>query len=77
MQSRFLAAFAGFAVLAVTLATIALSYNTVMPVADEAVSVVDIPVGYERRGPEYLSPLPQMQILTCFGTCGPACMVRS
>ena len=29
----------------------------------------------ERKGPEFLSSNPQMQILTCFGHCGAECMV--
>jgi hypothetical protein len=78
MQSRFIAAFAGLAALAVTLATIAVSYNAAVPVSQmqlEAMPVVDIPMGAERMGPEFLSPNPQMQILTCFGHCGAECMV--
>ena len=79
MQSRFIASFAGLAALVVTLATIVVSYNAVAPVAalGNEIEVVDIPTGMERTGPEFLSSNPQMQILTCFGTCGAACMVSS
>ena len=31
----------------------------------------------ERQGPEFLSSNPQMQMLTCFGTCGAECEVMS
>ena len=76
-----MALFAGLAVVAVTLATVAISYNTGpvetfgmgAPILAETVPVE----GYMRQGPEYLSPLPQMQMLTCFGTCGAACQVIS
>jgi hypothetical protein len=76
---RYLALFAGLAVVAVTLATVAVSFNTA-PIAtlgmyDRPMLAEAMPMeGYVRRGPEYLSPLPQMQMLTCFGTCGAECM---
>jgi hypothetical protein len=82
MQSRrFIAAFAAFAGLAglaaLAVAMVAVSSKSApvaelgRPILAEAVPVVD----YERKGPEYLSPLPQMQMLTCFGHCGAECMV--
>ena len=36
-----------------------------------------VPVGMERKGPEFMSMNPQMQMLTCFGHCGADCLVRS
>ena len=32
-----------------------------------------VPVDMVRRGPEAWSTNPQMQMLTCFGVCGPEC----
>ena len=36
-----------------------------------------VPAGMERKGPEFMSMNPQMQMLTCFGHCGADCLVRS
>merc|ERR1712216_437578 len=86
MQSRFVALLSGLAVVAASLAVIAVSHNSASPAARLgilrpmlAVGRPDGEVGLApvnsmmRAGPEYLSPNPQMQMLSCFGICGAQC----
>ena len=95
MQSRFLALFAGLAVVAVSLSLAVVAFSSGSPgplpvatlgmergmpmlavyPAGEEVELVE-PAGMLRRGPEAWSSNRQMQMLTCFGICGPECQAH-
>ena len=93
MQSRYFALFAGLAVVAVSLAIVAVSSGSPDPLpvvtlemergmpmlavypAGKDAELVE-PAGMLRRGPEAWSSNRQMQMLTCFGICGPECQAH-